>query len=153
MPPQPINRLPADSPRSDADVIRARMARLRGELNHEVETAKAEASQLLDWRSYVAAHPLTCVGVAAVAGYLLAPQSQRVLQLSDKQVRELAKIGGINVTAETAATEKTSFASTALTAIGAIAGRAALGYASRLMADQLGPTGHNTTASGGPESA
>lgn len=137
-----VNRLPADSThgvastRVDSDAIRQRMRRLRVELNSEVEAAKTEASQMLDWKSYVAAHPWLCVGAAAAAGYFLAPKTERVLRLSDNQLKRLAKMGGVKVTAQSTGGESSSLFATATAAIGAIAGRAALSYVSRMIANQ-----------------
>lgn len=128
----------------DADAIRSRMRRLRAELNSEVEAAKNEASSFFDWKSYVASRPLTCVALAAAAGYLLAPQTKRVLQLSDSQLERLAMMGGVNVTTQTTG-GSTSTAKSLLATAGAFGLRFALGRVMQHVTQGADPSLSDTT--------
>jgi len=55
------------------DGIIDEMDRLRGDLGGEINQLGDRVRTLFDWQAYVRSAPLTSVGVAFVAGYLLAP--------------------------------------------------------------------------------
>jgi len=55
------------------DGIIDEMDRLRGDLGGEINQLGDRVRTLFDWQAYVRSAPLTSVGVAVVAGYLLAP--------------------------------------------------------------------------------
>ncbi|MEQ8849975.1 hypothetical protein [Botrimarina sp.] len=131
----PRHGVSSDTPPSDEDAaaIRERMKRVRHKLNVDVESVRKEASDLLDWKSYVQAKPLTCVAAAAVAGYFLAPATTRVVRLTDDQVKGLARAGGINVTAKTTGGSSRSGLAGVLMTVGGLAARGILArYAAQL---------------------
>lgn len=111
---------------TDSTMIREKMSRLRAELATEIDSAKQQASEFADWRSYVRKHPLATVGVVAAAAYLLVPKRSNIIQLSDKQLTTLAKQGGVNVTTTTTGNGNASPLKAAVMAVGAFAVRSAL---------------------------
>lgn len=127
-----MSRPPSPSD-DDASVIRERMRQVRRNLNLDVATVRRETSQLFDWRSYVEARPLTCVAAAAVVGYLLAPSTTRVVKLSDDQIKQLARAGGINVTAGGVARGSQNGLTGVLLTVGGVAARGLIArYAAKL---------------------
>lgn len=117
--------------RRHPDQIRQAMQDLRAEIQRDAQITRADASRLVDWKSHVQSHPLLSVGIAAAAGFLLAPAAKRVVHLTDQQVASLSKKGRLNVNANEATTTAASvgMASSLLATIGAYAGRTLLNHA------------------------
>jgi hypothetical protein len=127
------SRLPPDGPpsngRHDPEQIRQAMKELRQEIHRDAKMTTKDASRLVDWKSHVQSHPVLSVGLAAAAGFLLAPTAKRVVQLTDKQLSALAKNDNVQVTSDQATAASVGAASSLLLTIGAFAGRALLGHA------------------------
>lgn len=127
------SRLPPEEPRSngrhDPDEIRRAMEELRQEIHRDAQATSEDAHRFVDWKSHVQAHPFLSVGLAAAAGFLLAPTAKRVVQLTDKQLAALAKNDNVQVTSNQATAASVGAASSLLLTIGAFAGRALLGHA------------------------
>ncbi len=137
---------------SDSAAIRARMSELRTELSSEVETAKQQAAEATDWKSYVHKYPLATVGIAATIGYFVIPKATNVIQLSDKQLKTLAKQGGVNVTAGTTGKGNPSTFKTLLMTAGGFALKTAMPHVLSGLQNKAGMTG--TDAAGAqPETA
>lgn len=106
------------------------MKELRQEIHRDAQATSEDAQRLVDWKSHVQAHPFLSVGLAAAAGFLLAPTAKRVVQLTDKQLAALASKEVIHVHSdETTKAASVGAMSSVLLTIGAIAGRALLGQA------------------------
>jgi hypothetical protein len=127
------SRLPPEEPRSngrhDPDEIRKAMKELRQEIHRDAQATSEDAHRLVDWRSHVQAHPFLSVGLAAAAGFLLAPTAKRVVQLTDKQLAALASRETVQVNSDKATAASAGVVSSVLLTIGAFAGRALLGQA------------------------
>ena len=54
------------------------MLHIRSRLPYSMDTARDEAKQLTDWKFYVTRFPWASFGVAAAAGYLVAPRRRAV---------------------------------------------------------------------------
>jgi uncharacterized protein YgbK (DUF1537 family) len=62
---------------AEAAAIQQRMSELRAEMKGDVDALVSSTEDLADWRKYVRAQPLLCVGAAALVGFLLAPARRR----------------------------------------------------------------------------
>jgi hypothetical protein len=130
--PRPSRLPPEDPPRNgrhDPDEIRRAMKELRQEIHRDAQATGEDAQRLVDWKSHVQSHPLLSVGLAAAAGFLLAPTAKRVVQLTDKQLAALASKEAVHGNSEPAKAASVSAVSSVLLTIGAVAGRALLGQA------------------------
>lgn len=128
------SRLPPEEPRSngrhDPDEIRKAMKELRQEIHRDAQATSEDAHRLVDWKSHVQAHPFLSVGLAAAAGFLLAPTAKRVVQLTDKQLAALTSKETVHVNSDqTTKAASVGAMSSLLLTIGAFAGRALLGQA------------------------
>jgi len=59
---------------AEIDQLQAEMARIRRDLNGNVDEIVESAKELTDWRLFVRSYPWASVGAAAAAGYLVAPR-------------------------------------------------------------------------------
>ncbi|QDV72254.1 hypothetical protein [Botrimarina mediterranea] len=127
------SRLPPEAPltngRHDPDQIRQAMKELRREIHRDAQATSEDAHRLVDWKSHVQSHPFLSVGLAAAAGFLLAPTAKRVVQLSDRQVRKLAKNENIQLKVDQPDAQSAGLMSSVMLAVGAFAGRALLSHA------------------------
>lgn len=106
------------------------MKELRQEIHRDAQATTEEAQRLVDWKSHVQAHPYLSVGLAAAAGFLLAPTAKRVVQLTDQQLAALASKETVHANSDqTTKAASVGAMSSVLMTIGAIAGRALLGQA------------------------
>lgn len=106
------------------------MQKLRQEIHRDAQATSEDAQRLVDWKSHVQSHPFLSVGLAAAAGFLLAPTARRVVQLTDKQLATLASKETVPLTSDqTTKAASVGVASSVLLTIGAFAGRALLGHA------------------------
>jgi len=115
-------------PDDEVEAIRAKMRRVRGRLNRDLDSVRESAHDALDWESYVERYPLTTVAVAAAAGYFLVPggksDPESKLYLTDDQFERLRKDGKIEAGGDD--TSRAAWKSVLLTA-GTFAVRAAIG--------------------------
>lgn len=129
----PPDDLPGNGPprngRHDPDEIRKAMKELRQEIHRDAQATSEDAQRLVDWKSHVQAHPFLSVGLAAAAGFLLAPTAKRVVQLTDKQLAALASKEVVHVNSDQTKAASAGIVSSVLLTIGAFAGRALLGQA------------------------
>ena len=84
--------------RSIDEICRDMMASRR-ELTSNVRGVKGSARSLLDWRRFVARHPLACLGGVSMLGMLLAPRSEkgRATVIGAKTTAELAPNGNLAI--------------------------------------------------------
>jgi hypothetical protein len=59
---------------ADVEQLRAEMARIRRDLNGNVDGIVESAKELTDWRLFVRSYPWASVGAAVATGYLVAPR-------------------------------------------------------------------------------
>jgi len=59
---------------SDISDIQRRMAQIRHEMHHEVQSAVKGAQSLADWQSMVKSHPWLAISIASAVGYLIVPR-------------------------------------------------------------------------------
>ena len=127
------SRLPPEEPRAngrhDPDQIRQAMEELRQEIHRDAQATSEDAHRLVDWKAHVQSHPFLSVGLAAAAGFLLAPTAKRVVQLTDQQLAALASKNTAQVKPDHATAASVGAMSSILLTIGAFAGRALLGHA------------------------
>jgi hypothetical protein len=115
---------------SDADSIRAiqdQMRTVRRELGSDLASS---ARDITDWRAFVRANPLVCLGVAAAVGYLLAPKGPSVVRLSDLDLQALLRQNKVVASGTTAPRTRPAsrLRSALLSNLGALAMRGALAY-------------------------
>ena len=74
---------------NDIDEIRRQMAQIRHDLHRDVSSVVtgvsdvvSEVTEVMDWRSYLRAHPLLLVGAAMAAGYLVVPRKKHRVEVS-----------------------------------------------------------------------
>lgn len=56
------------------DVVEMRMKEIREEIDQDIEHVTESVHKMVDWKSYVAAHPWACLAAAAALGCLIAPR-------------------------------------------------------------------------------
>jgi hypothetical protein len=59
---------------AEIEQLQAEMARIRRDLNGNVDEIVESAKELTDWRLFVRSYPWASVGAAVAAGYLVAPR-------------------------------------------------------------------------------
>ena len=64
--------------------LQGQMRQVRKDLDAHSEEMLKRARKQLDWRSFIANHPLAIIGAAVAAGYLLAPRRLRVQSIDEK---------------------------------------------------------------------
>ncbi len=74
----------------DLSELQHQMAQIRHEMHEEVRGAVRGAQSLTDWRSMVANHPWTAVGLATAAGFLLVP-SRRMRRADRPRLEAVAE--------------------------------------------------------------
>lgn len=75
----------------ESEQIREQMARIRRDLNDDVEAVVENAKELTDWRGFVRRNPLLTVGAAAAVGFLLVPNRMNIISPSADELEKLAK--------------------------------------------------------------
>lgn len=75
----------------ESNQIREQMARIRRDLNEDVEAVVENAKELTDWRGFVRRHPILSVGAAAVVGFVVVPNRLNVISPSADTLEKLAK--------------------------------------------------------------
>ena len=73
-----------------AEQLRQEMRRVREDLREDVQEVVEGAQDLTDWRHYVRSYPWACIGVAAVAGYLLVPNKTYIHSPDADDLKKLA---------------------------------------------------------------
>lgn len=53
------------------DAMEARMQRIRGDIDHDLEGLAASAGSMVDWKHYVKAYPWVCLGTAVTVGFMM----------------------------------------------------------------------------------
>lgn len=114
---------PLDAP--PADVIRARMRRVRHRMDGDVTRLVARSQRLLDWRHYVGKHPVPVLGAAAAAAFMLMPgrRGSRIVVSSP--------LGAVQYTAPSAKPAEPTMLGLAGGFVASLAIRAAMGYLTR----------------------
>jgi hypothetical protein len=89
------------SSRNTANEIQREMRQVRRDLDEQVDELVDQARQiteeLVDWRSYVKAHPWLYLGAAAGLGYLIMPTRVTVDRPVADSLAELARSGAIKL--------------------------------------------------------
>jgi hypothetical protein len=67
------------------------MARIRCELDENVEEVVESAKAMTDWRYYVKAYPWASVALAFVAGYFVVPRRVEIVRPDANEIAKLAK--------------------------------------------------------------
>jgi len=91
---------------SEVDQVRRQMARIRCELDENVEQVVESARQMTDWRYYVRAYPWAALGLAFVAGYFVVPRRVEIVKPDADEIYKLAKKNRIVVQDNTSASKK-----------------------------------------------
>lgn len=112
---------------SEVEQVRRQMARIRCELDENVEQAVESARQMTDWRYYVSAYPWATVGAAFLAGYFVVPRRVEIVRPDADEIYKLAKKNRIVVQDKTTAYQKADRG----------AGGAILGFVGSLMTRAL----------------
>jgi hypothetical protein len=116
---------------STRDSIRKRMARLRCELENEVEAVVERTKELTDWRGLVRKHPWISLGIAAAAGYMIVPRRAPAIRPRLENLEELANSGRLVVQPQAQARMASGILANAINlAVSAIV-RAGIGAAGR----------------------
>ena len=76
---------------SDPQYIREQMARIRHNLDEEVDSVVERAKELTDWRNFVRRHPLISVSAAAALGFVAVPRRLNVMSPDARTLERLAK--------------------------------------------------------------
>jgi len=74
----------------NAEQIQRQMQQVRTELRDNVRELVESAREMTVWQRYVQAYPWTCLGAAALAGYLIVPTRTR-MQADPALIAELVK--------------------------------------------------------------
>lgn len=80
-----------------ADSVRARMQRIRCEIDRDVEDMAASARSMVDWKHYVKTYPWVCLGTAAALGFLIVPKRSTAIRPDLVILTELARTGHLAV--------------------------------------------------------
>lgn len=91
---------------SEVEQVRRQMARIRCELDENVEQVVESARQIADWRYYVRAYPWAAVGAAFAAGYFVVPRRVQIVSPDADEIYKLAKKNRIVVQDKTNAAQK-----------------------------------------------
>jgi len=91
---------------SEVEQVRRQMARIRCELDENVEDVVVSAKQMTDWRFYVKAYPWATVALAFVAGYFVVPRRVEIVRPDADEIAKLAKKNRIVVQDKTSAVQK-----------------------------------------------
>jgi hypothetical protein len=109
------------------DVVE-RMAALRHELVHDVESVAESAKAMTDWTFYVRRFPWAAVGLAAAAGFLLVPRKKTKMTPTAEQLAALVKNKEFVAAAADQLKPPQSLLKGLAATLAAMAGRAALSY-------------------------
>lgn len=124
-------------PTRDIQLLRERMAGVRGELERDIAGVSQEVHDATHWQTYVKKFPYLFFGAAMVAGYTLIPAKKpSSIVVSDEQIKELADAGKLHIVHEPKPPQSASLAQQALLALGAFAAKEGMAYASRLLSQQ-----------------
>ena len=80
-----------------AEEIRLRMEAVRRGMQAEVVEVGRRVRKATRWQTYVERYPWTCVGLAAVAGYVLVPARKHVTMPTDERLSRLVREGRLDV--------------------------------------------------------
>jgi hypothetical protein len=123
-----------------AHEVQARMARLRRELDNDVQHVADSAKAMTDWTFYVRRFPWAAVGIAAAAGYLLVPRKRTTITPTAEQLAALLKNKQFVAAAADQLQPPPSVLKGVAGTLLALAGRAALAYVSeQIRAKAAGP--------------
>lgn len=105
----------------DPKLIQRRMARIRRELDEEVETAVQQAKDLTDWKNSIRAYPWLAVGAAAALGYLAVPNRAFVMSPDVQTPEKLSRKQKLVVEPKAELQKKSSISSAILTVMASVA--------------------------------
>jgi hypothetical protein len=71
---------------NEIDEIRQEMARIRHDLHEDVSGVVGGASDVMDWRSHLKAHPWISGGVALLVGYYLVPRRTKSSEIPPSSI-------------------------------------------------------------------
>lgn len=73
----------------EAQLISERMAQIRQNMDHRVDTVVEKARELVDWRHFVRNNPWVVVGASVAVGFLIVPRKTRSLRPETLAVAEM----------------------------------------------------------------
>ena len=76
---------------SSAEEIQQQMQQVRTDLRANVHELVESAREMTVWQRYVQSYPWTCLGAAALVGYLIIPSRSRILKPDAGQMAEIIK--------------------------------------------------------------
>ena len=76
---------------ADSQDIQQQMARIRRELDEDVDKVVEQTKELVDWRNFVGSHPWLTIGAAAALGYVIVPSRLNVISPDAATLATLAK--------------------------------------------------------------
>ena len=122
-----------------AESVRARMQRLRCEIDGDVEDMAASARTMVDWKHYVKSYPWMCLGAAVALGFLIVPKRSKTINADLGTPTELAKTSHLVV--KPAPTAARGLVDTLVATVVGIAVREATAYLGQSAGRLLGITG------------
>lgn len=114
-----------------AKSIQRRMEDVRTRLDEDVDEAVGSARQMVNWHAYVRRYPWACLGLAAVAGYLLVPRRLELSSPDADTLLELARKNKLVIEANPTPLKRNSLAGKLIGLAGHVAVREALTYFGR----------------------
>jgi hypothetical protein len=88
-----------------ADAVRARMKRIRRDIDQSVQDIDQDMQNMVDWKQYVRTYPWVCLGAATALGFLLVPKRSTAKRILGT-LTELVKTGHPAVTLAPTATRR-----------------------------------------------
>ena len=124
---------------SEAETLRHAMARVRREIDDDMDDVAENAKDMVDWRSYVRKRPFVSLAVAAAIGFAIVPRKLAVMSPTADQLEKLAGRNHLVVKpSATAGAPRSGWKSKAIAFGGNLILRAALAYAGHKLGSVVG---------------
>jgi len=127
-----------DSP--DVEDLQQQMAALRVDVHRDVEGIVHSARELTDWRYYLRKYPCTCLGSAALAGYLVVPSRAKTIAPDVDTLVALAKKHKLFITPQAESVKRGGLLGTILGLAMPMLMRSATGFVSQQLAQRRANT-------------
>lgn len=122
----------------ETGAIRQQMMAIRGRMPYDMDAARQQATQLVDWRYYVRRFPFATLGLTAAAAYMLVPQKiPRQTVPDSRTLAKMAERGQLVIRTEGTPKKATMF-DMGLTALTNVLLRAGTAYASQRLGKVMG---------------
>lgn len=131
----------------DAEDIRRQMARIRRELDEDVESVVEQARELADWRNFVKRHPLLTVAGAVAIGFLVVPNRLNVMSPDSRTLEKLAKRNRLVVKPKAEVRRQSGIVAPLFTFVATALLRSGVAMAGERLGAMISPTNKNSGAS------